>query len=743
MAKTKPTLFDQLRDESRHERQSSTWATSPVIRWAILLVAVLAVASFFPGRTGETQRKVFDTSLLGALWTDESVTADYTFPVLKPADMVERERDSARAAAPTVVRFVADARTRTADALRVFADDVERRPDSIATMSPALRTTVAAMTPAQRRELVATFRQAIDPLVDAIYRHGFIGGTAQRSTPVVVLYVDRVTERLLPSSSIVDTTDFPALLDRHVGTMPDAVATFLANAVRRLAVPDLVADDALSQRARDEAAMAVPETIDIVRRGDVIIRKGSRVDDATLAKLTAYRDAQYLRSDSRFSILVIIGALGHASLIVGILVLFLYYLRRQSFERNGQLAGLVAAPIVSAAMAWTSIQIPTEWPLEYVILIPAVSMLISVLFDARTAVVTTLVMALTVSGVRGNDYPTALVLMIGGMVAAYSTNNIQSRTQLFTSMLSILVGMLAGTTAVDLERAIPFYLILPKLILAATNAIASPLITVAVILAMERIFNVATDLRLEEYDNLNHPLLRQLNERAPGTYQHTIAVARLAEAGANAIGANALLAKVGALFHDIGKLEKSEYFVENQIDIGNKHDKLPPKKSAAIIRQHIQDGLDLAKQYHLPNRISKFIPMHHGTILIKHFYAKAVDATLLKDTMVDEQDYRYPGPRPDSVETAIVMLADASEALSRLVDTSSREDLESAVETIIVDRFLDGQLANAPLTTRDLELVKDSFVKNLLGTTHQRVRYKEVPTKDAPSQPTDEAPATP
>jgi putative nucleotidyltransferase with HDIG domain len=319
------------------------------------------------------------------------------------------------------------------------------------------------------------------------------------------------------------------------------------------------------------------------------------------------------------------------------------------------------------------------------------------------------------------------------MLAAYSTTNIQSRTQIFRSLLFVFIGMTVSILGVDLERATPFDTTLLKLMFGTANAIVSPLITFGVIIAMERFFKLATDLRVDEFDTSTHPLLKQLNERAPGTYQHTMSVARLAEAAARDIGANALLTKVGALYHDIGKLEKSEYFVENQMDIGNKHDKLPPKRSAAIIRQHVQDGIELAKEYGLPERIWKFIPMHHGTVLIKHFYNSALDESLLKDAVVDEADYRYPGPIPDSRETAIVMLADAAEALSRLVDTSQRDEIDAAVEQIIIDRFVDGQLDNSELTITELSVIRESFVRNLLGTTHQRVRYKEQP--GSPAQP--------
>jgi putative nucleotidyltransferase with HDIG domain len=335
-------------------------------------------------------------------------------------------------------------------------------------------------------------------------------------------------------------------------------------------------------------------------------------------------------------------------------------------------------------------------------------------------------MSLAVGASRGDDYSIAVVLLVGGVFGIYSSRSVQSRTQIFTSIIAIVISLVVATLAIDLERGIPVSMMWPKVLLASANGILSPLITFAVIIAFERMFNVATDMRLDEYDNLNHPLLKKLNERAPGTYQHTLAVARLAEAGAVAIGANALLARVGALFHDIGKIEKSEYFVENQISIENKHDRLTPKKSAAIIRQHVQDGIELANEYGLPERISKFIPMHHGTILIKHFYATAADEALLKEIAIDENDYRYPGPKPDTKESAIVMLADAVEALSRLVDTNRRDEVDAAIRSIIVDRITDGQLNNTPLTMNDLDVIADAFAKNLIGMSHQRIAYKGV-----------------
>ena len=232
----------------------------------------------------------------------------------------------------------------------------------------------------------------------------------------------------------------------------------------------------------------------------------------------------------------------------------------------------------------------------------------------------------------------------------------------------------------------------------------------------------------------------QLSDRAPGTYQHTLTVARLAESAARAIGANPILAKVGTYFHDIGKMAKSEYFVENQINIGNKHDRLSPLKSAHIIKNHVEDGREIAKEYRLPKRIADFIPMHHGTMLIKYFYAKALEKAQKEGKTIDPDDFRYDGPKPNTKETAIVMLADSTEALSRVLGTNTREELDKAVDAIIKERLLDGQLDESELTMRELMMVKESFVKNLVGLSHQRIKYDKIPAPKAaiPEPPQDD-----
>jgi putative nucleotidyltransferase with HDIG domain len=366
-------------------------------------------------------------------------------------------------------------------------------------------------------------------------------------------------------------------------------------------------------------------------------------------------------------------------------------------------------------------------------MIPAVSMLVGIIYDSRTTSITTIAFALLAAAIRGRDYEIALAMVLAGTFAGYTVRDLRSRTQLFQSMGFIAIGYCIPALMFAVRYSTPLGTFGLQILFAAMSAVLCPILTFGALFLVERMFNITSDLRLVEYDNINHPLLVELNEKAPGTYQHTLMVARLAEGAAIAIEANPILVKVGALFHDIGKMRKAEYFVENQINVGNKHDKIAPLKSASIIKQHVAEGLVLAKAYKLPQRIVDFIPMHHGTMLIRYFYVKALDEAAEKNIdkqEIDENIFRYPGPRPNSKETGILMLADAVEAASHTIDTNDRDELEDVIDKIFAERLLDKQLDECDLSMQELVLVKESFVKNLLGAGHQRVKYKALPKEE-------------
>ena len=702
MARNRPTLFEQLQGEDRLQEAGKGLATSKALRIVLIVASILILVFFLPGGLGEAQHAAFDRSRIGTTWTEEPIVAEYPFPVLKSEDSLAAEKRSASAEVPPYVRHANDALQRSLTKLKELSRSI---PDSV-------RTFVMDRGEAALR---------------ALYQRGFRASSLDSTQASI--YVERMPsgeEVTLTAASVPDSLGAMREVEAQLQDVPPTARRVLISTLQRAALPTIVLDRAAWDAERVRAEQGVATTLEIIHQGDVIVRKGDRIDEKILTRLSAYRFSELARSTSRFSILSALGSLGHAIVLIAMLALYLYFVRRTSFMRNGQLATLLAMPVVSAGLGWLSIILPSDLPLEYTIIVPGMAMLVSILYDVRTAIVVTLACSLSVAAARGNDHIIAVVLIAGGAMAAYSATNLRSRTQVFTSIFAIAAGLVVVTVSLELERATALLPLLLKLGAASVNAILSPLVALAVILVMERAMNLATDLRLEDFDDINHPLIHQLNERAPGTYQHTMSVVHLSESAAAAIGANPLLARVGALYHDIGKIEKSEYFIENQIGIDNKHDKLTPKKSATIIRQHVQGGIALARDNRLPDRIWKFIPMHHGTMVIKHFYAKAKEEAIAEGLTVDADDYRYPGPKPDSKETAIVMLADAVEALSRLVNTRERNEIEEAVDQIVIDRLRDGQLSESPLTMHDIDVIKESFVKTLLGSSHQRVRYMDV-----------------
>jgi putative nucleotidyltransferase with HDIG domain len=293
----------------------------------------------------------------------------------------------------------------------------------------------------------------------------------------------------------------------------------------------------------------------------------------------------------------------------------------------------------------------------------------------------------------------------------------------------------------SLERFESTGMLIEQLTLALANSFISPVLTYGLLLFFEKYFKITTDLTLIELSRFDHPILRRLAERAPGTYHHSMTMASLAEAGAAAVGANVVLARAGALFHDIGKVEKPTYFVENMKGSRNRHDKLAPRMSSLIIANHVREGMELAREFKLPEEVIDFIPMHHGTTRMEFFYQKAIrvaensdDETKVEE--VNEQDYRYPGPKPQTKEAGIMMLADAIEAAVRTIEDPTPQRLESTIEDLIKKRVEEGELDECPLTLKDLTRINQAFLSVLVGIYHARVKYpdaekeKRKPTRD-------------
>jgi len=274
-----------------------------------------------------------------------------------------------------------------------------------------------------------------------------------------------------------------------------------------------------------------------------------------------------------------------------------------------------------------------------------------------------------------------------------------------------------------LERYDDFSMIMEQIYASALNAVLSPILAYGLLIFYERVFRVATDLVFLELSDFNNPLLRELSSKAPGTFHHSMIMGTLSEQAAKEISANQILARVGCYYHDIGKVVTPQYFVENQID-SNKHEELNPSLSAKMIISHVKNGIRLAEKYRLPKEVIDFIPMHHGTNLVSYFYEKARTEEGEMDTTHDFI-YRYPGPKPQTKETGIVMLADAVEAATRAIEDPTPAKLETQIDEIIKARFIEGELDECDLTLKDLIKIKQSFLKTLVGIHHHRIKYPE------------------
>jgi putative nucleotidyltransferase with HDIG domain len=705
------------------------------IKVLIMLLTTIICTVFFSMHIDiNTDQSLEYRTVPGYMWTNQKVVAEFTFPVFKNYNDYLIEVNKARDKALPVFFVDKSAEFTCNNHLEaiyknmiLFCSDSLKSPNGIL-VEPIFNELITLRASNCSAEIQKIY-SGIKELMKIVYQNGFINeNISSFSQNEISIQTEPNFERIIKKELLTDINNISLVAKRYLANkLNEKSLTVAIEIVKVLNHPKYIFSKDMTERNKEVSAEAVSRYEGIVREGETIIAKGETVTESTLKKLTSYRKSKLLKKDVIYTFWTFIGGFGHSAIIYSVLILYLFFIRKRIFSDNLQVGIISLILILSAFFAWLTITIPTKLPVEYLIIIPSLSMLAAIVFDSRTAFYTTVAMALMASGIRGNDYSTGLILLFTGTIAAYTVRDIQNRTQMFQSILFILISFIIGIASINLERAADLMPMLNQLAMASINSFVSPLITFGLLILIEKYTRITTDFRLQEFDKLNHPLLVKLNEIAPGTYQHVLSMASLAERCASAINANPLLAKVGAYFHDIGKLVMPELFIENQLDNQNKHDSMLPKSSAEAIKQHVIEGIKLGHEYNLPQRIIDFIPTHHGTTLIKHFYATALEQAEDKST-VNEQDYRYPGPKPFSKETAIVMICDFSEALSRL-EISSKDELDKIISSNIKERMLDGQFDDSNITFSELQTIKDVCVKSLLGSSHQRIKYKEIPAE--------------
>ncbi len=471
------------------------------------------------------------------------------------------------------------------------------------------------------------------------------------------------------------------------------------------------------QRTAEQRAIArerVGTVYRAIEKGEAVVREGEVVTALAWEALDALgilRARVTTLDDARAFLL--------AALLAAYLLLYLWRFRRALIAYPRAL-GLIAFLLVAAAAAAKGL-IGEVAALGFLLPVAAAPMLIAVLIDPLTALASTIPVALILGFAAPLSLELTLYALLGGIVGAITLTRIE-RASAFLKSGAIIAAMNAGMIVVVRFGGETDGLRLAQELLAGVaNGALAGLIALGSVLILGRVFGITTSMDLFDLARPTHPLLQKLLRDAPGTYHHSLIVSQLAEQAAQSIGADALLVRVGAYYHDVGKSDNPHAFIENQLDGVNIHDTLDPHTSAAIVIDHIASGLALTARYHLPARLREFIPQHHGTTLAAYFFRHA-SAT----TPVNENDFRYPGPKPQSREAAILMLADSVEATARAERPATPEKIRELIARIVAERLREGQLDECDLTLRDLPQIQNAFASVLQGLFHPRIKYPEV-----------------
>jgi putative nucleotidyltransferase with HDIG domain len=488
--------------------------------------------------------------------------------------------------------------------------------------------------------------------------------------------------------------------------------------------PNIIYDGAETEKRRDQAVANVPTVKGLVLKNERIVDSNVRLTQDHLDKLRSLeaKEAELVRVSGGFQFFAPI--LGRVILVLGLIVLLGGVLHYLGYRIAGELRHMIVLslilvlPVVAASFIVHQANVsPIYLPITAVVIVSVF------LFNITTAVGVSIGASILVSAVAGFGFSTFILCLFPSLVAVISVQAAQTRAQIMKAAIPIGITYLASIVMLNLLQYSFGMETLTEMAVGAANAVVSPILAMGLLIPFELISGITSDLTLLELSDLNRPLLRKLASEAPGTYHHSILVGNLSEAAAEEIGANPLLVRVASYYHDIGKIDIKKYFIENQVGGDNIHDMLAPETSASHLRDHVTRGLAMARKYRIPKVVRDFIPQHHGTNIMPYFYHKALKQTNAEN--IDKEKYRYPGPKPQSREAAIVMLADVVEASTRALKDPNPDDIKKAINQAVESRVEENQLDDSDLTLKDIRKIREAFARVLSGMVHQRIEYPD------------------
>ncbi len=691
-------------------------------RLGMALVALLCGISTFPRQEayeGETYR-------VGTV-QPKAVIAEFDFPILKdPAVLEQEQRETMAAVAPVLVMqdSVRVAALAELEALRERIDDmrsnqVPQPQDETEHDVRLSQNAYLALLTMDSRTIFRDVRQRLGEL----FERGIV--TEERARELAggrATLLSGGVDWVGPASRFASPQRIESDLQELAGSGPEGRA--VAELVERFAWPNVRYDARATEERRQLARDAVEPTVGRVLKGEKIIGAHERITPEAVQKLESYEEARHLHGaqlELQEQVLSWVGRALMLGFLLGGFVLYLWAYRREVVESASDL--LLVTLAFSSFLLLGGLVLNVLRLSGYLIPVAGFAVVITLLFDERFALVATAFLTGILGLVTNEGVAFIVVIGFGAVAAILSVHQLRDRRQLYRLLLYVPMVHLAMLGAVGMLSSLAFEEMLAQALYLVANPFIAAGFALFAVPISEQIFGRCTNLTLLELLDLNRPLLRRLMIEAPGTYHHCLMVGTLSEAGASAIGANPLMTRVQGYYHDIGKIKKPEYFIENQMaGRKNPHDKLAPTMSRLILESHVRDGITLARENKLPRLVRDAIAQHHGTSLMTFFYHRAKQ----RDPQVSETEYRYPGPRPRSRELGVVLLADQIDAAARSLDEPTPSRLRGVIKQLIEKRVLDGELDDSHLTLKDLAAIRDAFIPILMGLFHGRISYPKV-----------------
>ncbi|WP_345951192.1 HDIG domain-containing metalloprotein [Mucilaginibacter sp. PAMB04274] len=668
------------------------------VKFLLILLCVLLIILALPKQT--KFRYEFEK---GRIWNQKELIAPYNFAILKTSAELEKDQEAALQNISPVYQLNEDVQRQQVEG---FVNDFN------------LKWASAGLPDKVKSRYLEMGRT----LLNHVYATGLItlGIKNQPATDNYnVTAVNKNVASAKNTSGLFTKEKAVTYFEQEL-TLHNVDKAFMLDLLQNRLQNNLIYDDKLTSRLKRDALDNISTTQGMVQKDEVIITKGSVINDEVYQKLVSYK--KYFEDSARANgnrWQVFFGQFLLVSLTITLLIIFLRLFRKDIYQNN-RLVGLILL-VITAMLATLSGAIMLQIPNLYYIPYCIVPIIIRILFDTRLALNIHLLVILIAGFYVPNSFEFAFYEITAGMVSIYSIKNLLRRGQFLTSALIITLNYFAAFVGISFIRegdisSIEWLEFFPFVVSVMLTLLAYPLIY-----AFEKAFRITSDLTLIELTNTNAALLREMAFKAPGTFQHSLQVANLAENAIYSIGGNALLVRAGALYHDIGKMENPLYFIENQTAGFNPHDKLSYEESAQIIIRHVRKGVEMAGRANLPDDIINFIRTHHGNTRVDYFYQSFLKN--FPEKFIDENIFRYPGPIPFSKETGVLMLADSVEAASRSIKEPDAKSISDLVDRIVNYKLNQNQLKDSDITLKDLETIKTIFKRMLMSIYHVRIDY--------------------